>query len=159
MALAFVIPPSLLMLMFILLFIDSLVFKRSLKKVILKLRPIIFLCGLVLVIYIFVSDLYSGLSLALRLMLVFWLAQKIIEEVPVYRFIGNVAKWRIFSRLSLMLLIAATSFPIIYRESKYIYDAHVSRGIDFKKGNVFKRVKCLLYFLNIFFLVNFFIKG
>lgn len=152
----FVISPSWLMIVFLLLFADLIFIKRSFKHLVARLRPAIFLGSVILLIYVFASDLYSGLSLALRFLVVFWLAQIIMEEVPVQRFISIMGKWKFlnfpFERLSLMLLVATISFPLIYRESRNIYQAHVSRGLDFRKGGIREKVKMLLFFLNAFFL-------
>jgi len=148
-------PASGLMLAFLVVFVCSMFLKRSLRRIVEKLRPAIFLGAVALLVYTLTADLYTGLSVALKLILVFWLAQMIVEEVPLQRFIGGMAQWKafnqLFRRLSLMLLVAAVSFPIINKEAKNIYDAHVSRGVDFRKGNVSEKVNSLFYFLNILF--------
>ncbi|MFC1767369.1 energy-coupling factor transporter transmembrane component T family protein [Candidatus Margulisiibacteriota bacterium] len=151
----FLISPAWLMVAFLFVFLISIFVKRSLKKIVRKLRPAIFFGALILLMYTLTADLYSGLSLALRFILVFWLAQIMVEEMQVQVFISSMARWKLFNplfrRLGLMLMVATVSFPIIYRESKNIYEAHISRGLDFKKGKVSGKIKNLLYFMNVFF--------
>ena len=155
-SMVFLVSPEWLMLLFLLLFIDSLFSRKQIKKLIVKLTPAIFIAVLILIVNIFAVNLYFGLYLAMRFVIVYWLAQILAEELPKERFIGGIVRWKVFNlsfaRMGLILLIAIISFPIIFNESKTIYQAHISRGIDFKEGNVAERIKHLLYFLNAFFL-------